>query len=1282
MAQVKLYINDIEVVADDTKTILQVVRENNLDDIPTLCYEERLGHITSCFLCVVEVEGARGLVPSCSTVIRGGMVVKTKTDKVISARKTCLELLFSDHYADCISPCAQKCPAGVDIQGYLSLVKKGLYKEAVELIKEKNPLPIVCGRVCVRECEVGCRRNLMDEPVGIDYLKRFAAESREGRSYKPTVKPSVGKSVGIVGGGPAGLSAAYYLAVEGYKVTIFEAMPEAGGMLRYGIPAYRLPRDLIDIEVDSIKNLGVELKYNQRLGKDYTMQDLKHQFDAVLLAVGAWGASGMRAENEDAEGVLSGIDLLREVTEGKIKELRGRVLVIGGGNTAIDAARTSVRLGSDETVILYRRTKKEMPAHQEEIDAAKHEGVEMKFLVAPVRVITDEEGRATGIECIRMELGAPDASGRPRPVTIEGSNYVEPCNYIIAAIGQYPDLKCLESGGNGDCKVGLSRWGSIVVNEKNMETNIPGVFSAGDVVTGPATVIEGIAAGRKSAYSIHNHLTGDKMKVDPKEFLVSKDMFAPLTCEDVSCFECSARHKMPERDPGERVRDFREVELGLSRDDTVEEAERCFQCGCLEVDECLLRKYGDEYGVQPTHYLGEVNRYEADKRHPLIIMDPNKCIQCGRCIKTCSGILDASALGFVNRGFRTMIAPAMEKPLLETNCIACGNCIDTCPTGAISENQLLMARIGDKVKDNPAVCSFCSVGCSINVKTFGRDMRIRSFRDKHSGFGDYLCRRGRFGSRYLNSSDRILQPALRQNGRIHYTEWDRALAETADRFNEIKKKYGSDSIAVFISPKLTNEEIYAAVRLARGVINTDIIGSYGNLFYGRDHHEIDHILGQTVSTNSIDEISGADVILLINSDPMKTHPSFGWKIREAVRNGAKVIVVNSNRIDPVRHAALWMQPRKGTATHVLNAVMNEIIKNGGEDKEFISDKTTGYETFKNFIKDFEADEVGHVAGVIPDKMRKAAKLMTEGNPKVMVVYDQDSHQERAAGDLSAIADLLLLTGNMGRKSRGLILLQKHSNSMGIFDNGAEPGFLPGRVSLENSDARKKFEEAWGVKLPEKSILKNMDIEDLFLSGKVKAALIIGEDPLENPGERKHFRGMEFIAVMDLFMTESVAMADVILPASSYIEGGGTFTGMDRKVRQFSPAFPPPAGMTNLQIIGKLTELMADGSRKSEIGAEEVFEEIRRMNSLYGNVDPGSENKARHYWTAGCDKGDCSCLFCGNFATEDGKAHFAAYRVETGTYHAPEFSFNAIEHRYKDWIRKLFVKGGKVPVAVD
>ncbi len=693
----------------------------------------------------------------------------------MEARRSCIELLLSDHYADCVSPCAVKCPGGVDIQGYMSLVKRGLYREAVELIKEQNPLPIVCGRVCVRECEVGCRRSILDAPVGIDFIKRFAAESKEGMSYVEKKKPRCGKSVGIVGAGPAGLSAAYYLAREGYDVVMYEAMSRPGGMLLYGIPAYRLPKELLAKEIDMIKAMGVEIRCNKALGKDVTMEELCSSHNAVLLAQGAWGASRMRVEKEDAPGVLTGLKMLRDVAEGSLKELTGRVLVVGGGNTAIDASRTSVRIGAQETAVIYRRTEAEMPAHHEEIDAAKKEGVVFTFLVAPKRVVVNDEGRVTGLECIRMEQGAPDSSGRRKPVPVEGSEYIEKADWIIAAIGQYPDLVCLKGKENDiTCLAGC-----IVVNRDSMETSAAGIFSAGDVVTGPATVIEGIAGGRRAAYSIHEILAGTGTRKKCREFVISKEVFAPVSVDDLSCHGCSERACMPERPASERVKDFREVELGLSKTDTEKEAERCLSCGCIEVNDCALRRYAGQYGIDMTRYLGEVNKYAVDERHPLILIDPNKCIKCGRCIKTCQKILDAPALGFINRGFSSIISPAMMKPLLETTCVSCGNCIDSCPTGALTENLPLLARLGDRIKETPSVCSFCSVGCRINIKAFGRDMRIRSLRDGITGNGDYLCRKGRFGSRYLAEEGRLEQPVVRRDGKARYTDWKSAMEYSA-----------------------------------------------------------------------------------------------------------------------------------------------------------------------------------------------------------------------------------------------------------------------------------------------------------------------------------------------------------------------------------------------------------------------------------------------------------------------------------------------------------------------
>jgi formate dehydrogenase major subunit len=440
MALVKLEIDGRRVVVDGDRTILEAARQHGIGNIPTLCHDQQLEPFASCFVCVVKVKGARSLVPACSTKVTSGMVVETNSPEVRQSRKAALELLLSDHYADCVGPCQLACPAGIDIQGYIALAAIGRYRDAIALIKERNPLPSVCGRVCTRPCEVkGCRRTLLDEAVGIDYIKRYLSDLDlgGGGAFRPAVPAANGRKVAVVGAGPAGLSAAYYLALRGYAVQIFESQPEPGGMLRYGIPEYRLPKDVLDLEISQILALGATLTTNARLGRDFTIASLKREgFDAIFLGIGAWRSSLMRVENETAAGVLSGIEFLEAVGLRRPPQLHGTVAVVGGGNTAIDCARTALRLGASEVRLLYRRTRKEMPANDSEINDAIEEGVTMEFLVAPTRVLTDANGRLTGLECQRMELGAPDASGRRSPVPIPGSEHVQPADFVLAAIGQ------------------------------------------------------------------------------------------------------------------------------------------------------------------------------------------------------------------------------------------------------------------------------------------------------------------------------------------------------------------------------------------------------------------------------------------------------------------------------------------------------------------------------------------------------------------------------------------------------------------------------------------------------------------------------------------------------------------------------------------------------------------------------------------------------------------------------------------------------------------------------
>ncbi|MFP4366459.1 MAG: 2Fe-2S iron-sulfur cluster-binding protein, partial [Bacteroidales bacterium] len=353
MEELNIILNGKNVTGRQGETILQLARRYGVD-IPTLCNDPRLEPFSSCYVCVVEVEGMGGLQPSCSSVISEGMVIYTGNDKVKKARKTALDLMVSNHYADCEAPCKQTCPAGVDVQGYISLIEKGLYSEAVALIKEVNPLTAICGRVCVRPCEFACRRSLLGEgnAVGIDYLKRFAGDRDLGSSHRyiPEIAGSTGKRVAIIGAGPGGLSAAWFLQLKGHQCDIFEANPHPGGWLRYGIPEYRLPNDILQKEVDAITELGVNIHYNSRFGTDLSYEEIKDDYDALILTIGSQRGTLLGCKGEDAEGVYSGIDFLRNMEmTGQRYDFKGKkVAVVGGGNTAMDCCRTSLRCGAEK----------------------------------------------------------------------------------------------------------------------------------------------------------------------------------------------------------------------------------------------------------------------------------------------------------------------------------------------------------------------------------------------------------------------------------------------------------------------------------------------------------------------------------------------------------------------------------------------------------------------------------------------------------------------------------------------------------------------------------------------------------------------------------------------------------------------------------------------------------------------------------------------------------------------------------------------------------------------
>jgi NADH-quinone oxidoreductase subunit F len=474
------------------------------------------------------------------------------------------------------SPCQHTCPLEQDVPCYIGLIAQGKLEQAVEIVRIENPLPSICGRVCSAPCEAKCRSGEGGgDPIAIRSLKRFLAdyERANGLELIPEPKPERPEPVAVVGAGPGGLTCAYYLALEGYPVTVFESLPVAGGMLATGIPDYRLPPEVLDYDIQMIRKLGVEIRTNTRVGTDIQLSDLQEAYKAVFIATGAHRGLRLGIEGEDSPQVIDAVDFLRAVNLGRSVEIGDRVAVIGGGDAAVDAARVARRLGKDVKV-LYRRTRGEMPAAREEIEELDREGIELQLLAAPVRVLS-RNGCLQGIECVKMKLGDIDQSGRRRPVPIEGSEYTVEIDTLIPAIGQQPDVETL-GVENGDDGLSLTRWNTITVDTETMYTGMRGIFAGGDVVTGPSTVVQAMAHGKIAARMMHLYIQGQPVR---REYRVTRPALdvevTELTEEEI---ERLRRPAMPELDVEDRMEDFREVQLGFTAEMALAEAKRCVRC--------------------------------------------------------------------------------------------------------------------------------------------------------------------------------------------------------------------------------------------------------------------------------------------------------------------------------------------------------------------------------------------------------------------------------------------------------------------------------------------------------------------------------------------------------------------------------------------------------------------------------------------------------------------------------------------------------------------------------
>jgi formate dehydrogenase major subunit len=664
-------------------------------------------------------------------------------------------------------------------------------------------------------------------------------------------------------------------------------------------------------------------------------------------------------------------------------------------------------------------------------------------------------------------------------------------------------------------------------------------------------------------------------------------VFAKVGIADLRSQEKKEKRHIPLIPVDARVKSFVEVELGYSADDLAEEATRCLECGCTALFDCDLRRYATEYGVDVKHFLGEARQHQRDVSHPLIELDPNKCILCGRCVRICSDVVGVSAYGFVNRGFSTVVAPALGESLLDTECVSCGLCIGTCPTGAIAQN-LPLAKPGPwKTESHESVCHYCGVGCRINYDAFGDTLvKVSRHEANEVTFGNH-CRKGRFGFGFVQAPDRLLSARVRNDGQIVETWAADAVQQAGRKLKELARTCSPHELAVFVSPRLTNEEIYLAQKFARVALRTHNVTSFSQLV-NRETFAPD-----VLATSTYPELAQAQAILVVNSELAGEHFVVDLVAKRAIRNGARLVYVGPAENLTARVAETFIECEAEKAALVVQAIVAETARRAGQPPQ--AELVAG-------VAGLSLEQAAAKAGVPAEAVSAAVDALAGAERKVLV-FNRDYRGPRRAGDSRWLAAAGAALGC------GVLPLHEKSNAQGLLDMGANPRWYPGYRPVTDAAAVEDLEKCWSVSLRDLDT-NGADIATLLAEKKIRAAVVIGEDPLgaaDLPAAlRAGLEAVEFLVVADLFPTRTVAAAHVALPMSSTPETSGTVTNSERRVQALNRAIPPKSGVETWRLLTDLAAAMGLKFKMHYSAPADVFEEIRRVAPIYRHVQVGSQ----------------------------------------------------------------------------